>query len=399
MPLADRQLGRAGQFSADLVVVGGGIAGLWTTLKALRAGLSVILIEKTGVGAGASGGFMGALMPHMPERWDGKKQFQFDALCALEAEAARLESETGLPVHYRRVGRLTPLSAERQRDQAAARIEAAKPVWDDRFAVSLPAADSFAGWLDPTRATCGVVFDDLSARISPLHLLASLEVAIGAQPKSGFIPGEVTTIDPAGKTAHLADGGTVLFGAIVIANGLGAFPLIESLTGAPAGSLGNPVKGQAALFEVDRLPDHPDRLPVLFDNGVYVIAHGDGTVAVGATSETAFDDPNGTDEQLDAVIAKAGALSPAMAGARLVRRWAGLRPRPAGRDPMLGQIPGNPDVYAVAGGYKITFGIAHHMAHAVVARITGIGGPEIPPSFSLETHVERSKTRAAEKRG
>ena len=343
MPLADRQLAPAGQFSADLVVVGAGVAGLWTALKALRAGLGVTVIEKTRVGAGASGGFMGALMPHMPERWDAKKQFQFDALCALETEAARLEAGTGLPVHYRRVGRLTPLSSDRQRGQAVARLEAAKPVWQNRFAFSLPDVERFDGWLDPARAQHGVVFDDLSARISPLHLLAVLEAAIRSHPKSDIITGEVTTIDPAEKTVPLADGTAMAFGAVVIANGVGAFPLVESLTGAPAGSLGNPVKGQAALFEVDRLPDHPDRLPVLFEDGVYVIAHGDGTVAVGATSETSFADPDATDGQLDAVVAKARSLSPALANARLVRRWAGLRPRPAGRSAAPGLQPGQAD--------------------------------------------------------
>ncbi len=399
MPLADRQLAPAGQFSADLVVVGGGVAGLWTALKALRAGLSVTVIEKTRVGAGASGGFMGALMPHMPERWDAKKQFQFDALCALETEAARLESETGLPVHYRRVGRLTPLSSERQRGQAEARIEAAKPVWQNRFGFSLPDVERFDSWLDPARAQHRVVFDDLSARISPLHLLAALEAAIRSHPKSRLITGEVTFIDPAGKVARLADGTSMAFGAVVIANGLGAFPLVESLTRATAGSLGNPVKGQAALFEVDRLPYHPDSLPVLFEDGVYVIAHGDGTVAVGATSETTFEDPDTTDGQLDAVVDKARALSPTLAEARLIRRWAGLRPRPAGRDPMLGEVPGCPTVFTVAGGYKITFGIAHHMADAVLARFGAAEGPEIPPSFSLEAHIERSAARRGEKRG
>lgn len=372
---------------------------MWTALKALRAGLSVTVIEKTRVGAGASGGFMGALMPHMPERWDAKKQFQFDALCALETEAARLESETGLPVHYRRVGRLTPLSSDRQRGQAEARIETANPVWQNRFTFSLPDIERFESWLDPARAQHGVVFDNLSARISPLHLLAALEAAIRSNPKSRFIAGEVTTIDPAGKTVRIADGTSMAFGAVVIANGRGAFPLVENLTGAAAGSLGNPVKGQAALFEVDRLPYHPDSLPVLFEDGVYVIAHGDGTVAVGATSETSFADSDATDEQLDAVIAKACALSPVLADARLVRRWAGLRPRPAGRDPMLGEIPDCPNVFAVAGGYKITFGIAHHMADAVLARLGVAAGPDIPRSFSLEAHIERAATRRAEKRG
>ncbi|WP_158285695.1 NAD(P)/FAD-dependent oxidoreductase [Pseudohoeflea suaedae] len=395
MPQADNQLAPGGQSTADLVVIGGGVAGLWTSLKALRAGLSVILVEKSGLAAGASGGFMGALMPHMPERWDDKKQFQYEALCALESEAARLEDETGLPVHYRRVGRLTPLFSERQRMQAEARIEAARPVWNGRFAYSLPALEDHAAWLDPDAAPFGAVYDDLSARVSPSHLLGALDAASSANAQFRMVKGEAAAIDSDVASLELTDGSVVSFGNLVIAAGLGAFPLIESLTGCPGGSLGNPVKGQAALFAVKSLPALADDLPVIFGDGTYVIAHGDGTLAVGATSETEFLDPFTTDEKLDAVMEKARRLSPALANARLVERWANLRPRPAGRDPMLGQVPGCPNVYAVAGGYKITFGIAHYMADAVLASITGGHGPAIPPTFLPEAHIAKSKSRLA----
>ena len=384
MPQADRQLAPAGQIPADLVVLGAGVAGLWTALKGLRAGLSVVLIEKEKVGAGASGGFMGALMPHMPERWDGKKQFQFDALCAFEDEAARLEAESGRPVHYRRVGRVTPLVTERQRAQAEARVEATKSVWNDRFAYHLPAPEAFAGWMNADNAPQGLVFDDLSARVSPLHLLDALKAALAEHAGFRLIEGEAVVIDAKDGSLKLADGAEIAFGHLVIAAGLGAFPLIEGLTGCAAGSLGNPVKGQAALFDVDELPAPANDLPVIFADGVYVIAHGDGTLAVGATSETEFTDPFATDDKLYAVIEKAKGLSPALKDARLIRRWAGLRPRPAGRDPMLGAIPDCPHVYAIAGGYKITFGIAHHMADAVLAQIGTADGPDIPPSRAAE---------------
>jgi len=399
MPQADRQLAPAGQFSADLAVVGAGVAGLWTALKALRLGLSVILVEKAGVGAGASGGFMGALMPHMPERWDGKKQFQFDALAAWKDEALRLEAETGLPVHYSRVGRLTPLSSPRQRQQAEARVAAARSVWGVQFSYSLPETDAFTGWLDPGRAVAGAVFDDLSARVSPRHLLSALHAAVRSHARFRYVEGEATArIDTAAGSVVLRDATTVRFGHLVIAGGMGAFPLIEHVVGAPVGSLGNSVKGQAALFEVESLPAPAENLPVLFEDGVYVIAHGDGTIAVGATSETEFEDPAATDEQLDAVLAKARALSPALAAARLVERWAGLRPRPAGRDPMLGPLPGHPRIIALAGGYKITFGIAHHMADAVLASLGLMDGPVVPPTFAPEAHIGKSRVRLAEKR-
>ena len=74
------------------------------------------------LGAGASGGLLGALMPHMPDRWNAKKQFQFDALVSLEAEIAALEAATGLSAGYSRSGRLMPLA------EAASAQDRARPL-------------------------------------------------------------------------------------------------------------------------------------------------------------------------------------------------------------------------------------------------------------------------------
>jgi glycine oxidase len=66
--------------SPDLVIIGAGAVGLWTAWKALGAGMSVRVLERSQVGNGASGGILGALMPHRPSQWTASKQFQLDAL-------------------------------------------------------------------------------------------------------------------------------------------------------------------------------------------------------------------------------------------------------------------------------------------------------------------------------
>ncbi|MGB7286840.1 MAG: FAD-dependent oxidoreductase, partial [Salaquimonas sp.] len=82
--------------SPDLIVVGGGIFGLWAARHAIKRGERVLVLEKREIGAGASGGFLGALMPHMPDNWEAKKQLQFAALSSMPAAIARLEAETGI---------------------------------------------------------------------------------------------------------------------------------------------------------------------------------------------------------------------------------------------------------------------------------------------------------------
>ncbi len=53
----------AEQVRADLVVVGGGLAGLWTALLGIEAGLDVVLLEADRVGSGAAGRNGGFLSP------------------------------------------------------------------------------------------------------------------------------------------------------------------------------------------------------------------------------------------------------------------------------------------------------------------------------------------------
>ena len=52
---------------ADVTVRGGGIFGLSIAWACLGRGAKVRLIETVALGAGSSGGLVGALSPHVPE--------------------------------------------------------------------------------------------------------------------------------------------------------------------------------------------------------------------------------------------------------------------------------------------------------------------------------------------
>tara|TARA_R110002020_G_scaffold133917_1_gene298868 strand:- start:5071 stop:6267 length:1197 start_codon:yes stop_codon:yes gene_type:complete len=382
----------AGGFRPDLLVAGAGVAGLWLTVKAARAGLSVLLVEPGNPGGGASGGFLGALMPHSPERWNGKKDFQFHALVDLEDEIARLESETGAYCAYRRVGRILPLTSERGRAEALERIADARANWGARFRYEVNHTPDLSGWPDLLRAPHGVVHETLSARLSPPGLIGALLSSLAVMPNVELRLGvAVTEIAHNEHKARLSDGSSVSYGHVALANGVDAFALIERAAGLPARSLGGGVKGQAALLDAGASPD----LPLVYDDGVYVIVHENGHVAIGSTSEREFDDPTGTDEQLDEIIKRARKLCPLIKHAPVIRRWAGVRPRAVGTDPMLGPVPGAPGVLAMTGGFKISFGIAHRMADCLVAAITGTDGPEAPHSFSVEHHAAKAARKAA----
>lgn len=369
----------------DLLIIGGGIMGLWAGVMADRAGLRTLLVERKVIGAGASGGVLGALMPHMPDRWNAKKQFQFDALVSLEAEIAALEAATGRSAGYRRSGRLMPLAKPHLRTIALRHEQDALVNWragDRQFHWHVYDQSPVEGWLDNAAAESGVVFDTLAARVAPRPFLATLSAYLRRSQHVRIEEGrEPVHIDPAAGRADFADGSTEAFGDCIIANGVDAFPLLDGLANTP-GPSGTGVKGQAALLKADVDPN----LPVVFTDGLYVVPHENGMVAVGSTSENAFDAPFSTDEQLDVLLARAADMVPFVRSAQVIERWAGIRPKAIGRDPMAGRHPDHQRIYALTGGFKISFGIAHRLATAVISEICGETDDSLPPSFRCRSH-------------
>ncbi|HIF77741.1 MAG TPA: FAD-binding oxidoreductase, partial [Sulfitobacter sp.] len=62
----------------DVTVRGAGIFGLSVAWACALRGASVQVVDPAGPAAGASGGIVGALAPHVPENWNAKKAFQLD---------------------------------------------------------------------------------------------------------------------------------------------------------------------------------------------------------------------------------------------------------------------------------------------------------------------------------
>ena len=384
--------------SCELVIVGGGIMGLWAAVKAERAGIDTVLVDQNLLGHGASGGLLGALMPHMPDKWNDKKQFQFDALLSLEREVAAIEAVTRMSCGYRRSGRLIPLPKPHLRDIALRHSEDAKRHWQEPVqgrsrhlrwdVLDRPAVD---GWPDRAFAQAGVVHDTLAARVSPRGLTRALAAFLSTSRHVRVVEGvEAAGIDPDGHAVLFRDGGKLSFGHCIIAAGYRSFPLIESLASPlprPESRtflrpLGQPVKGQAALLQADIDPG----LPVIFLNGLYVVPHEGGLVAIGSTSEDEFIDPHATDAKLEDLIARARAVVPLLETAPVVERWAGLRPKAIDRDPMVGPHPDHPRVVALTGGFKVSFGLAHALAAEALAAVAG-RSIALPSSFTLENHL------------
>ena len=330
--------------TADVTVMGAGVFGLSVAYACAKRGARVRVIDPFGVGAGSSGGLVGALAPHVPENWNDKKAFQFDSLIMAEGFWSEVCAAAGTDAGYLRSGRLQPLPDDRAVELARARAETAKGLWQGKAVWEVVPAGN-AAWMPPS-PTGLVVHDTLSALIQPRRATQALAGAVKA------LGGEIAQDGkPEGK--------------VVWATGWDGMKEVG----------GNGVKGQAALLDFNAAGR-----PQLFADALHIIPHTDGTVAIGSTSEREFDAPDTTDERLDDVIARAVAAFPVLAGARVIERWAGVRPRSKSRAPVLGAHPLRTGEYIANGGFKIGFGMAPKVGE-VMADLLLDGVDRIPEGF------------------
>ncbi len=339
----------------QIVVHGAGIFGLSVAWSCMSRGARVTVVDPAGPGAGASGGIVGALSPHVPEAWNTKKAFQFESLILAETFWSDVSKVGGGDPGYARSGRVQPLPDARAVDLAQNRAQSAATLWQGRFDWSVKPADTFA---DLVHSPSGyVVLDTLTARLHPRKAVAALVAALTAK-------GAEFTDKPASGdvTVH--------------ATGVAGLQELNGLAGEKL--IGTGVKGQAALLACDMRA----RLQVFADT-IHIVPHGDGTVAVGSTSEREWADPSTTDEQLDHVIDRARAACPLLREAPVIERWAGLRPRSRSRAPMLGHHPLYPGHFIANGGFKIGFGMAPVVGALMADLIVG-GVDRIPAEFRPE---------------
>jgi len=344
----------------DLTVMGGGIFGLAVAWAAVQRGARVRLIEAARIGAGASGGLVGALAPHVPEIWNDKKAFQLASLLMAGDWWGRVEAASGLEVGYARAGRVQPLADDSAVAVARGRAVGAATLWQGRAEWRVEPARS--GPWQPPSPSGWVVVDSLSARLNPRRAAVALVAAIRAR---------------GGEVVEGASGQGAV-GPVVWATGVAG---LEALSADLGRAVGGGIKGQALSLEFDARD-----APQLFADGLHIVPHGDGTVAIGSTSERRWADPSATDAQLDALHRRAVATCPALAGARVLARWAGLRPRARARAPMLGPWPGRPLQFVANGGFKIGFGMAPKVAE-VMADLVLEGRDAIPAGFRVEASL------------
>lgn len=348
----------------QITVVGAGAFGLCCAFELARRGAAVRLVERDRIGAGSSGGHVGALAPHVPEQWNDKKQFQLDSLLMAGAFWADVARIGGVDPGYARLGRVQPLADAAAIDRAHQRAAGAADLWHGRAEWRVVRGADLPGiWI--ASPSDHYVLDTLAARISPRAAGRALAAALAA------LKVEVA-IDPAHPATPQPGMGPTIW-----ATGAAGLAALSQQVGR---TVGTGIKGQSALLAHDAR-----HAPQVYADGLHIVPHADGTVAIGSTTERDFSDLQ-PDHQLESLIDQARALCPDLTQAPVIDRWAGARPRAKSRAPILGEWPGAPGHLIANGGFKIGFGMAPKVAQ-VMADLVLTGADTVPAGFRVEVNL------------
>ena len=297
--------------SADCVVVGAGAVGCAVALGLASQGLSTVIVDRAGAFAEASGAAAGILAPQIEATGPGP---WLDLALASRARWPEFVNSLDDVVGWRAEGAIE-IGDDRELGARAAWQEAlGLPVerLDARSLVTLERA------LAPLEESQIALRFGGAAQIDP-PLLRKALVAAMQRKGARLLIASVRRIDrhPRVTGVVLSDGRRIATGRVVLAAGAWS-PLVE---GAPPLAV-KPMRGELIELAGPRLlVKH-----VVFARGGYLVSREDGRVVVGSTMEDVGFDRSTTAAARALLLERARAMVPALAGASVLRVWAGLRP-------------------------------------------------------------------------
>lgn len=314
----------------DLVVLGGGIAGLTTALAAAHHGLRVTVIDQPRPGA-ASRASAGMLAPSVEGLPASVMPAAIAARDFYPRFLQRLRDRTEVDVSLDRRGVLELASSEAD----LARLSERHPAPARRLGAAELAA------LEPAFAPfAGALLHPDDGAVDNVVLMRALDVAVARQPLVTRVTDEVASFGARGNLpAFLSRGGTRYASRrLLVAGGAWA----GTLPGLPRRLPVRPVRGQ--LLRLEGLPIRH----VTYGGGGYLVPR-QSTVLVGATTEEVGFSAVTTSRGLNDLRAIAAHAIPVLAHANVIEHWAGLRPVSPDGLPILGADPSVRELFYACG--------------------------------------------------
>lgn len=348
----------------DLVVLGGGIAGLTSALAAAGRGMRVTVIDQARPGAAsrASAGMLAPSLVGLPE-W--ARPFALAARDVYPRFLAMLLDRTDVEVALDRLGILELAASEADLEQRAAHAPAAAERLDNRALAALePALSSHAG---------AILHHDDGAVDTP-SLMGALDIAVARHARITRLTDEISSFDAHGNLPAFRSRGGSRYASRRLLLAGGAW--VATLPGLPRPIPVRPVRGQLA-----RLEGLPIRHVTQLTDG-YLIPRA-GSLLVGSTAEEAGFDSATTPRGLAALRAIATRAIPVLGHAVLADHWAGLRPMSPDGLPIIGADPGVPALFYACGFSRNGILLAPWVAEQLAPALAGAAVPVTLAGFAV----------------
>jgi glycine oxidase len=346
-----------------IIVVGGGVMGLSCAWRLAGAGAQVDLFESRNPGEGATRAALGALWPASPLATGPLQELHRAGLWQFEDFVAELARGTGLPVTFRRLGRVELLNSEKAALRAAAEAEAACANWP-AFGGAQPVMEvlepAALGWRWPqiAKAAHPALLCRATAQVDVPQLLTALAAACVAAGVKLHERTPVTGLQIAGERVFGVRAAEAVFEADAVVVATGAWTANLSPAVAAVAPI-RPAKGQGLALQ---MPHGLLLETIIKADSIYLIPWEEsGEVLVGSTTEPeAGFDETPTLAARETLLAGAAGIIPGLKGAVVLRHWSGLRPQnPAKRHPpIMGPHPMIPNLFLCAGHFKTGIGMS-----------------------------------------
>ena len=352
-----------GRSSYDAIVVGAGVIGLSCAWRIAERGLSVCVLERDSVGAGASGVAAGMLAPVTEAEFGAERVLALNLAAAERwpSFAASLKEAAGTEVGYSVNGALV-VAADRDDAEELRRLHA--------FQVSLGLG---VEWLPPRRAR------ELEPSLSP-----RIAGAIHARHEAQADPRAVTrALARTGiEIATGVDVRAVTRDGVETSAGAVHADQVVVAAGSWSGALGDvpvrPVKGQILrLRRASGVPPLTERL--VRTPRCYVVDRPSGEVVIGATVEERGFDDRVTADGVYRLLEAAYEVLPDAAELEWVEASARLRPGTPSNEPIIGRDSSG--VVWATGHYRNGILLAPITADAIAAIVAGGEPPDVVSAF------------------
>ena len=358
---------------ADVLVIGGGIAGASAAYHLAALGRRVALLERGDIASGASGVNAGQIDSI---GWGDKPDLQAHLTAGSLDIFKTVQLDLGEDVEFRQSGALQAIHTPAQHEFERGRVQSLRArghqveLLDNRAARSLEPQ-----W---SSRLLGAMHSPLRSQADPVKATRAFATLAARHGACVLTHREVTALAPRAGGGWLAatSGGDVAAGSLVLAAGAWCGP-VGALLGLDIPIV--PVRGQMwatppvapSIFQTmssaesimawagDPGADPPfltSRKGVRLTRHLYGRQRRDGEIIIGGDRELAG--WSTTPDAAGIAVNRGHAIEvlPFLASLPVARTWAGLMPFPLDGKPLIGRIPLRPDLWIVGGLASSGFG-------------------------------------------